>query len=128
MPTWPRKRFGGETLDQDWNEFDLLNMWEQQNGKLHTKWRKVFINHQAIPELLKFPLEEIGWAIEYELIKRLDDILLAVREYSEDSAKDNWIQKRKIELERVTEINNIDTQDLISEEFIWDETQIPPFN
>lgn len=115
-------------MDQDWNEFDLLNMWEQQNGKLHPKWRRVFINHQAIPGLLKFPLEEIGWAIEYELIKRLDDILLAVREYSEDSAKDAWIQKRKIELERVTEINNIDTQDLISEEFIWGETQIPPFN
>lgn len=114
-------------MSQEWNEFDLLAMWENQNGKLHSKWRKVFISHQAIPQLLEFPLEEIGWAVEYELIKRLDEILLAVKDYSQDSAKDVWVEKRKQELVRITEINNLDLEDIDSHEVEWDELDSPPF-
>ncbi len=115
-------------MDQEWNEFDLLNMWEQQNGRLHVKWRKVFIAHPAIPELLKYPFEDIGWAIEYELIKRLDEVLKKVQEFSQDSARDAWIENRKAQLERITDVNNIDLQDSSEDLIKWGEQDSPPFN
>ena len=51
----------------------LLTLWESQWGALEQKWKIAFVNHPAVPEILKFPSEEIKAGIQE--VKKLDSLL-----------------------------------------------------
>ena len=105
----------------EWNEYDLLNLWEQANGTLHPKWKKVFLNHQAVPEILKHPYELVKHLMGFDE-QRLDLILKDLHDIEEDKLLDI----RKESLIR-TPVNNVDVEDANQEIISWDEESSPPF-
>jgi hypothetical protein len=104
-----------------WNEYDLLSLWESANGTLHPKWKKVFLTHQAVPEILKYPIETVEHLMSFDE-QRLDLILKDLQEIEEDKLVDI----RKESLTR-TPLNNLDVEDANPEIISWDEDSSPPF-
>lgn len=115
-------------MTQSWNEFDVLRIWEQQHGELHKKWKMAFISHPAMSQLLTHDIRDITWAINYQLLKNLDDILDEVHDLSDYQARDAWLEKREEELKRSVSLNNLDSSDAQSETQFWDENDSPPFD
>jgi hypothetical protein len=105
----------------EWNEYDLLSLWESANGTLHPKWKKVFLNHQAVPQILKYPYETVKHLMSFDE-QRLDLILKDLMEIEEDKLGDI----RKESLMR-TPLNNLDIEDANPETIIWNEDSEPPF-
>ena len=105
----------------EWNEYDLLNLWEQANGTLHPKWKKVFLTHQAVPEILKYSYETVKHLMGFDE-QRLDLILKDLEEIEEDKLLD----VRKESLIR-TPMNNVDVEEANPEIISWDEDSSPPF-
>lgn len=105
----------------EWNEYDLLYMWERANGSLHPKWKKVFLNHQAVPEILKYPYDIVEMLMNWGT-KTLDLILKDLNEFQVDMELEIY----KESLLR-TPVNNIDVEDANPEIISWDEDSYPPF-
>ena len=105
----------------EWNEYDLLNLWEQANGTLHPKWKKVFLNHQAVPEILEHSFETVKHLMTFDE-QRLDLILKDLEEIAADKSLD--IHKESLIR---TPLNNVDVEDANPEIISWDEESSPPF-
>ncbi|MEI6039595.1 MAG: hypothetical protein WCQ52_07910 [Actinomycetes bacterium] len=105
----------------EWNEYDLLSLWESANGTLHPKWKKVFLKHQAVPDILKYPFETVKHLMSFDE-QRLDLILKDLVEIEEDKLVDI----RKESLTR-TPLNNLDIEEANPGIISWDEESSPPF-